>query len=138
MAVEQKIVELDKTDYKSEQSWAEHTKGVYMNLLGGCRWDPIDNKYHVAKIHYSDCDLTGEKIKFASGQELTVLYSCLAEEYANKQEVKDTWWAKTRELVENYKEQVQLENHIKTNNTDLKRLRKEGALLEKDELDKEE
>ena len=81
--------------------------------------------------------MTGEKIKFASGQEFQVLYSCLAMDYANKKEVKNEWWEQTNKLVEGYKEQKQIQDHIATNNTDLKRLRKEGALLDKDELDEQ-
>ena len=137
MTVKTQYINLDDTDYVSQQQWAEHTPGVYMNLLGGCRWDQIDNKYKIVPIKYSSVDLTGEKIKFASGQEFQVLYSCLAMDYANKKEVKNEWWEQTNKLVEGYKEQKQIQDHIATNNTDLKRLRKEGALLDKDELDEQ-
>lgn len=137
MAVTTKYIDLSNTEYTSQQEYAENTKGIYMNMLGGCRFDPLDNKYKMAPIKYSDTPLEGEKIKFASGQEFTVIFSCLAEEYAHKKEVKDKWWAKANELVDAYKQQNQIEEHIKSNNTDLKRLRKEGALKEEDELDKE-
>ena len=132
-----KKVDLTNTDYNSEQDWAEHTKGVYMNLLSGCRYDPIDHKYKIAPIKYSTTPLEGEKIKFANNQEFIVLFSCLADEYHNKKEVYDKWWEKTNELVDAYKEQMKLEAHIASNNTDLKKLRKEGLLEDQDELDKD-
>lgn len=134
MTIEVKHIDLIDTDYASQQQWAENTPGVFMNLLGGCRWDPIDNKYKIVPIKYSSVDLTGEKIRFANGQEFQVLYSCLAMDYANRQEIKDKWWEEAHKLVDGYKEQKQLKEHIASNNTDLKRLRKEGLLLDKDEL----
>lgn len=54
-------------------------------------------------IQYSDVNMEGEKVRFADGREFMVIYSCLASEYAHKQEVKDEWWAKARELIEGYK-----------------------------------
>ena len=47
------------------------------------------NKYKMAPIVYSDVPLEGEKVKYGSGQEFVVNYSCLAEEFAHKTEVKD-------------------------------------------------
>lgn len=135
MTITTKHINLDDTDYVSEQQWAENTPGVFMNLLGGCRWDPIDNKYKIVPIKYSSVNLEGEKIKFSSGQEFQVLYSCLATDYANKQEVKDKWWEEAHKLIDGYKQQKQIQEHIASNNTDLKKLRKEGTLLEKEELD---
>jgi len=137
MAIEQKSLDLDKTKYKSEQEWATHTPGIWMNLLGGIRFDNATNKYVVAPIKYSDVNLEGEKIKFASGQEYQVIFSCLAMEYANKRDVYDAWWNKVEELKEAYKQQKQIESHIKTNNVDIKKLRNEGNLLNQDELNKE-
>lgn len=137
MAIEQKTFDLDKTKYKSEHEWATHTPGIWMNLLGGIRFDNKTNKYVVAPIKYSDVNLEGEKIKFASGQEYQVIFSCLAIEYANKRDVYDTWWNKVEELKEAYKQQKQIESHIKTNNIDVKKLRNEGNLLTQEELDKE-
>lgn len=135
MTIGTKYIDLVDTDYVSQQQWAENTPGVFMNLLGGCRWDPIDNKYKVVPIKYSSVDLTGEKIRFSSGQEFQVLYSCLAMDYANRQEVKDKWWEEVHKLIDGYKQQKQIQEHIATNNTDLKRLRKEGSLLDKEDLD---
>ena len=40
--------------------------------------------------------------------------------------------------INSYKEQKQLQDHIATNNTDLKRLRKEGLLKTQEELDNEQ
>lgn len=135
MAITTKVIDLDKTDFKSEQQFAENTKGVWMNMLNAVAYNEIDNKYHFPPIKYSDVNLEGEKIKFASGQEFTVIFSCLASEYANKKEVKDAWWNKANELVKAYKEQNKLDAYIATNNIDLKKLRKEGKLDDKDNLD---
>ena len=135
MAIEQKIINLDETTYKSEQEWATHQNGIWMNLLGGIRFDPVRNKYVVAPIKYSTVNLEGEKVKFASGQEYQVIFSCLASEYANKKEVYDKWWEKVEELKEAYKQQQQIEAYTKTNNVDIKKLRNEGNLLTQDELD---
>jgi hypothetical protein len=138
MAIETKHVDISEKEYASQQEWAENTKGVYMNLLGGVRWDPTDNKYKMAPIKYSTVPLEGEKIQFGGGQEFIVMFSCLAEEYAHKKEVRDLWWEKANEVVNSYKEQKQLQDHIATNNTDLKRLRKEGLLKTQEELDNEQ
>lgn len=135
MTITTKHIDLVDTDYVTQQQWAENTPGVFMNLLGGCRWDPVDNKYKIVPIKYSSVDLTGEKIRFAGGQEFQVLYSCLAMDYANCQEVHDKWWEETQKLIDGYKQQKQIQDHINTNNTDLKKLRKEGSLLDKDEID---
>jgi len=116
------------TEYASEQDWAENTVGVYMNMLSGCRFDPIDNTYKVAPIKYSDTSLYGEKLKFANNVELTVIHSCLATEYKNNSDVREEWWNKAKELVASYKAQSQLEEHLATTNTDLTKLRNEGLL----------
>lgn len=137
MAVTVKNVDITNTEFRSEQEYAEHTTGVYMNMLNGVSYNEVDGKYHMLPIKYSDADLTGEKIKFASGQEFTVIFSCLAKEYANKAEVKEKWWNAARNLVESYKKEMQIEDHIRTHNTDLKKLRAEGTLKDQDELDNE-
>ena len=137
MAIEQKTLNLDETKYKSEQEWAIHTPGIWMNLLGGIRFDPVTNKYTIAPIKYSTVNLEGEKIKFASGQEYQVIFSCLASEYANKRDVYDAWWKKVEELKEAYKQQKQVESYIKENNVDMNDLRDKGDLLTQDELDKQ-
>lgn len=134
MAITQKHIDVSDK-YDSEQEYAENTPGVYMNMLGGIRWDPIDNKYKAAPIKYSDVDLTGEKIRFSGGQEFTVIFSCLATEYKNKAEVRNAWYEAAQKLKEDYIEQTKLEKHIASNNTDLKKLRKEGALLDQDDLE---
>lgn len=138
MGIQSKYIDISGKEFASEQQWAENTKGIFMNMLAGVRWDPVDNKYKMAPIKYSDVNLEGEKIKFSSGQEFTVVFSCLASDYANKKEVKDLWWEKANELVSSYKEQKKLEAHITSNNTDLKRLRKEGVLKDQEELDNEQ
>jgi hypothetical protein len=137
MAIETKHVDISEKEYASQQEWAENTKGVYMNLLGGVRWDPTDNKYKMAPIKYSDVNLEGEKIRFSGGQEYTVVFSCLAKEYAHKTEVREAWWEKARSLVEAFKEERKLDGYLASNNTDLKKLRSEGNLLDKDDLEKE-
>lgn len=134
MTVTTKIVNPSDTEYTSEQNWAENTKGVFMNMLNGVSFNTVDNKYHMMPIKYSDVNLTGEKIKFANGQEYTVVFSCLASEYAHKQEVKDAWWNAAKDLIEGYKNAQKIEDHIATNNVDLKKLRSEGSLLNMDEL----
>jgi len=134
MAVTPKVVDLTDTEYTSEQEWAENTKGIYMNLLAGIRHDPVDNKYKIVPIKYSNTPLEGEKVKFASGQEFIVICSVLAEEFANKQEVKDKWIACMKKLKDDYIEARKLDAHIASHNTDLRKLRKEGNLLDKDQL----
>ena len=136
MSITTKNIDLTNTEYKSEQEYAEHTPGVFMNMLNGVAFNTVDNKYHMMPIKYSDVNLEGEKIKFANGQEYVVVFSCLAEEYANKNSVKEAWWNAAKELVESFKETAKLDAHIKSTNTDLKKLRREGQLLEKDELEK--
>ena len=135
MAVTKKDVDLTNTDYVSAQSYAETKTGTWMNMLNAISFNETDHKYHMPPIQYSDVNLEGEKIKFASGQEFTVIFSCLASEYKNKKEVYDLWWKKANELKAAYQEQVKLDAHIASTNTDLKKLRKEGQLLNKEELD---
>ena len=135
MAVTKKDIDLTKTDYVSAQSYAEAKTGTWMNMLNAISFNEKDHKYHMPPIQYSDVNLEGEKIKFASGQEFTVIFSCLAAEYKNKKEVYDAWWKKANELKAAYQEQVKLDAHIASTNTDLKKLRKEGQLLNKEELD---
>lgn len=135
MAIEQKIIDISTNeDYASKQKWAEATPGVFMNMLAGVRYDTLTNKYVMAPIQYSTVNLEGEKIKFNGGQELIVVFSCLASEYANKKEVYKKWWDAAESLIKSYKDQKQLEAYIATNNTDLKKLRKEGLLQNEDEL----
>lgn len=133
MAITSKVIDLDQTEFKSIQQYAENTKGVWMNMLNAVAYNPTDNKYHFPPIKYSDVNLEGEKIKFSSGQEFTVIFSCLASEFAHKKEVKDAWWNKAKELVKAYKEQAKLDSYIASNNVDLKKLRKIGALDDNEE-----
>ena len=133
MSIEVKHVDLTNTDYASELDWAAD-KGYWMNMLGGVRYDYVTQKYVMAPIKYSDVSLEGEKIKFASGQEFQVLYSCLAAEFKNKQEIKNAWWEHAQKIVDNFKEQQKIQAHIDSTNTDLKKLRREGSLLDKEDL----
>jgi hypothetical protein len=133
MAISVKSVDLTETEYASELDWAAD-KGYWMNMLGGIRYDYVRQKYVMAPIKYSDVSLEGEKIRFASGQEFQVIYSCLAAEYKNKQEVKDAWWERAQKVVEDFKEQQKIQAHIDSTNTDLKKLRREGALLDKEDI----
>jgi hypothetical protein len=136
MAITTKNIDLSK-EYASEQQWAENTNGVFMNMLNGVTYNEIDKKYHLLPIKYSDVNLEGEKIRFSGGQEYTVVFSCLAKEYAHKTEVRDAWWQKARSLVEAFKEERKLDGYLASNNTDLKKLRSQGNLLDKDDLEKE-
>lgn len=134
MAITQTSIQIP--DGETEQSWAEKTPGVYMNLVGLAGKNPVDGKYHFAPIKYSDVSLEGEKIKYGpKGQEATVLFSCLAMEYKNKQEVRDMWWAKAKEAIESLKQQEQIEAYVKQENIDLKKLRKEGSLEEENDAE---
>ena len=135
MAISKKDLDLTTTEHVSAQSYAESTKGIWMNMLNAISFNEVDHKYHMPPVQYSDVNLEGEKIKFASGQEFTVIYSCLASEYKNKKEVYDEWWTKAKELKKAYEEQRKLDAHIASNNTNLKKLRAEGQLLDKEELD---
>jgi hypothetical protein len=128
MTITTKIVDLKDTDCRSAQQYAESQNGVYMNMLGGVRYDEVSGKYILAPIKYSDANLEGEKIRFANGMELQVIFSCLAKEYKNKKEVYNKWWSKAENLVKMYKEQKQIENYVKAENLDLKKLRDEGSL----------
>ncbi len=128
MTITTKLIDLKDTEYKSAQEYAENSNGVYMNMLGGVRFDETTGKYIMAPIKYSDANLEGEKIRFNNGVELQVIFSCLAKEYKNKKEVYNQWWDKAEEMIRMYKEQKQLESHIKSENLDLKKLREEGSL----------
>lgn len=132
MTITTKVLDIDEE--ATEQQIAER-RGYYMNLLGGCRYDPMDHKYKMAPIKYSDVPLEGEKIKFANGQEFVVTYSCLASDYSTKKAIYDMWWKETQKIIDAYKEQEQLKAHIATNNIDLKRLRSEGKLLDKEDFE---
>ena len=127
MTITKKSVDISNDDL-SKQQWASKTKGVFMNMLSGIYYDPTDGKYHMPPIQYSDCNMEGEKVKFASGQEFVVIFSCLAEEFEHKAEVKEKWWAKAKEVKDNYLKQKQIEEHVKSNDVDLNKLRKQGAL----------
>ena len=133
MAINVKKVDLTDSEYTNTLDWAAD-KGYWMNMLGGVRYDQITGKYVMAPIKYSDVSLLGEKIKFASGQEFQVVYSCLASEYRDKKEVNDEWWENAHKIVDGFKEQQQIAEHIASNNTDLKKLRAEGALLGKEDI----
>lgn len=137
MTITTKELDLTKEDYKSPQEYAEHTPGVFMNMLNGVSYNTVDGKYHMMPIKYSDVNMEGEKIRFANGQEYTVVFSCLAQEYANKQEVKDKWWAAANKLVESFKEARKMDLYLATNNKDLKKMRQRGELLNSDEIEKE-
>lgn len=128
MTITKKTVEVPEV-FASTQKWAESQKGVFMNMLNGVAFNPVDNKYHMMPIQYSDVNMEGEKIRFGDNREFTVIHSCLAEEFAHKEEVKELWWAKARELVDGYKKAQQMEDYIASNNgVDLKKLRQQGSL----------
>lgn len=130
MTIVKKDMELPK-EYASRQQWAENQKCVFMNMLNGVSFNTVDNKYHMMPIQYSDVNMEGEKVRFNDNREFMVIYSCLASEYAHKQEVRDEWWAKARELVEGYKKAQQMDDYIASNNgIDLKKMRQEGSLDE--------
>lgn len=128
MTVTTKVIDLKDTEYRSSQQWAESTNGVYMNMLAGVRYDEITGKYRIAPIKYSDANLEGEKIRFSNNIELQVVYSCLAKDYKNNKSVYNEWWEHAKKLVQMYKDQKQIEAHVKSNNVDLKKLRDEGEL----------
>jgi hypothetical protein len=128
MTISTKVIDLKDTEFTSSQEFAENTTGIYMNMLGGVRYDEVTGKYMMAPIKYSDADLTGEKIRFSNGIELQVIFSCLAKEYKNKKEVYNQWWDKAENLVKMYKQQKQIEAHVKSENIDLKKLRDDGEL----------
>lgn len=130
MTIVKKNMELDE-QYASSQQWAENTKGIYMNMLNGVAFDQVDQKYHMLPIQYSDVNMEGEKVRFNDNREFMVIYSCLATEYAHKEEIRNEWWAKARALVEDYKKAQQVEDYINSNNgIDLKRMRQDGTLYE--------
>lgn len=130
MTVVKKKMDLPE-DYASTQQWAESQKCVFMNMLNGVAFNTVDHKYHMMPIQYSDVNLEGENVRFADGREFMVIYSCLASEYAHKQEVRDEWWAKAKELVDGYKKAQQVEDYIASNNNiDLKKMRQDGTLDE--------
>lgn len=120
-------------DGETEQSWAEKTPGVYMNLVAMAGKNPVDGKYHFAPIVYSDVNMEGEKVKYPDGREATVIFGCLAMEYKNKKEVYDAWWIKANEAVKALKEQEQIETYVNQNNIDLKKLRDQGSLDDRPE-----
>ena len=105
-----------------------------MNLVAMAGKNPVDNKYHFAPIQYSDVNMEGEKVKYPDGREATVVFSCLAMEYKNKKEVYDQWWAKANEVVKMLKEQEQIETYVQQNNIDLKKLRDQGSLEDKEDV----
>lgn len=118
---------------ETEQSWAEKTPGAWMNLVAMAGKNPLTGKYHFAPIVYSDTSMEGEKVKYPDGREATVVFSCLAMEYANMQEVKNKWWAKAQEVIKALKDQEQIETYVQQNNIDLKKLRDEGSLDDRPE-----
>ena len=136
MTIEVKAIDISNQELSAQQ-WAEKTTGIYMNMLGACYYDEKTAQYKLPPIKYSDVNLEGEKIKFGNGVELDVMFSCLASEYRNKKEVYDLWWQKAREIVEDYKKQLQFDDYAKSNNVSLKKLRQTGQLLEKNELKNE-
>lgn len=130
MTIATKNIEVSE-EYASSQQWAESQKGVFMNMLNGVAFNNVDNKYHMMPIQYSDVSMEGEKIRFADGREFMVIYSCLASEFAHKEEVRKEWWAKARELIDGYKKAQQVEDYINSNNgIDLKKMRQDGTLNE--------
>ena len=133
MAITQTTFEIPEGE--TEQSWAEKTHGVYMNLVAMAGKNPVDNKYHFAPIRYSDVNMEGEKVRYPDGREATIVFSCLAMEYKNKKEVYDQWWAKAKEVIKMLKEQEQMETYVKQNNIDLKKLRQEGSLNEENDAE---
>lgn len=131
MAITKKNIDVPPV-YASTQKWAESQKGVFMNMLNGVAFDPVDQKYHMMPIQYSDANLEGEKVRFGDNREFTIIYSCLAEEFAHKESVREQWWAKAKELVEGYKQANQIENYLASNNgIDLNKLRQQGSLDDK-------
>jgi len=133
MAVTQKTIDISNTEYNSELEWAS-ANGYWLNLLNGITWDEKIKKYRLTPLKYSTVSLYGEKIRFGDGQEFQVIFSCLASEYLHKQKVKDEFNDKIQWLKDQYNEQVKLKRHIDSNNTDLKKLRAEGALANKEDL----
>lgn len=136
MAITEKVIDLTNSE-KTQAEWLNETKGVWINMLNGVWYNEQDKKYHFVAPIFSDVSLEGEKIKPKSNQEFTVVFSCLHDEFQNNTEVKKQWWAAAEKVKQAYIEQKKIQAHIESNNTDLKRLRKEGALEDKEELAKE-
>ena len=44
------------------------------------------------------------------------------------------WWERAQKVVDDFKEQQKIQAHIDSTNTDLKKLRREGALLDKEDI----
>ena len=51
-----------------------------------------------------------------------------------RKEVYDQWWAKAEEVIEMLKEQEQIETYVQQNNIDLKKLRDQGSLEDKEDV----
>lgn len=136
MPVTEKVIDLTNSE-KTHQDWLNETKGIWINMLNGVWFNEQDKKYHFVAPIFSDVSLQDEKIKPRSNQEFTVVFSCLYEEFQNNEEVKKQWWEAAEKVKQAYIEQKKIQAHIESNNTDLKRLRKEGLLEDKEDLAKE-
>lgn len=105
----------------SYMEYAQMTKGVYVNLLNGCSYNEKTGQYETLYLISEGGPLFGKKIKMNNG-EYTCIYSCLGTSYRDDPEIRKQWKEARDGLINDYKDQVTLESHIKTNNIDLKKL----------------
>ena len=112
-----KIAE-DSLPGESLMSYAQRTKGVFVNLLNLCGYNEITKNYETMYI-LSNVNLTGEKVSFSKNGETiqaTVIYSCLGTDYKASKKYRNEWKKARDNLIKDYKNQVKLDLHISTHN----------------------
>lgn len=115
------VQNIDMPHNISYMEYAQMTKGIYMNLMSGCRYNEITGEYETIYLISKGGPLFGQNVKTPDG-DYTCVYSCLGTSYRDDPSVRAEWKKAREDLIKDYQDQVALEKHIKTNNIDLKKL----------------
>lgn len=105
----------------SFMEYAQMTKGVYVNLMNGCKYNETTGNYETMYLITEGGPLFGKTIKTPEG-EFTCIYSCLGTSYRDDPDIRQAWKEARDGLIKDYKDQVALDAHIKTHNIDLKKI----------------
>lgn len=106
-----KTKEVDIPEGVSMFDWAQTQDGVWLNLKNTCRRNPHTGEY---ETQY-ECSMAPLK----EG----VIFSCLATEYRDRQEVRDEWQNLRLQLIQHFKEDVEARASLVSMGIDPDRIR---------------
>ena len=97
-----KTKEVTIPDGVSMFDWAQTREGIWLNLKNTCRKNPQTGEYE------TQYECSTQPLKEG------VVFSCLATEYRDRQEVRDEWRNLRKQLIDYFKENVETNLNLRS------------------------